>query len=99
MLSQENILEQLSQKAAELKQSFTVRSIGLFGSAARNEADSESDIDILVDFDQPTFDHYMDLKFYLQKLFGKEVDLVITDTVKPRLKNSINKEVVYAKGL
>ncbi|MBN2594471.1 MAG: nucleotidyltransferase domain-containing protein [Sedimentisphaerales bacterium] len=65
----------------------------------RNEAGSESDIDIMVDFAEPTFDHYMDLEFYLEKLFGREVDLVIADNVKPRLKPLIDKEVIYAKGL
>jgi len=99
MFTQEKILEQLNQKAGELKQNFSVRSIGLFGSLVRNEANSESDVDILVDFIEPTFDHYMDLKFYLEKLFGKPVDLVTADTVKPRLKNIINKEVIYAQGL
>ena len=99
MFTQEGILEQLNQKAEELKQNFSVRSIGLFGSLARNEADSESDIDILVDFGEPTFDHYMDLKFYLERLFGRAVDLVTADTVKPRLKPLIEREVIYAKGL
>ena len=99
MFTQKSIMEQLNCKAEELKQSFTVRSIGLFGSLARNEADSESDVDILVDFIEPTFDHYMDLKFYLEKLFGKPVDLVIADSVKPRLKPVIEREVIYAKGL
>ena len=99
MFTQEGILEQLNQKAEELKQNFSVRSIGLFGSLARNEADSESDVDILVDFVEPTFDHYMDLKFYLEKLFGRPVDLVTAGTVKPRLKPVIEREVIYAKGL
>jgi predicted nucleotidyltransferase len=99
MFTQESILEQLNNKAEELKQNFTVRSIGLFGSLVRNETGSESDVDILVDFAEPTFDHYMDLKFYLERLFGREVDLVIADNVKPRLKPLIDKEVIYAKGL
>jgi len=99
MFIQESILEQLNHKAEELRQNFTVRSIGLFGSLVRNEAGSESDIDILVDFAEPTFDHYMDLKFYLERLFGRKVDLVIADIVKPRLKPLIDKEVIYAKGL
>ena len=99
MFTQEGILEQLNHKAEELKQNFSVRSIGLFGSLVRNEADSNSDVDILVDFVKPTFGHYMDLKFYLERLFGRSVDLVIADTVKPRLKSIINKEVIYAKGL
>ncbi len=99
MFTQESILEQLSQMAEKLKHDFSVRSIGLFGSLARNEACVESDVDILVDFVEPTFDHYMDLKFYLEKLFGRPVDLVIADTVKPRLKPAIEREVIYAKGL
>ena len=99
MLTQESILEQLNQKAEELKQNFSVHSIGLFGSLARNEANEESDVDILVDFTEPTFDHYMDLKFYLEGLFGKPVDLVMADTVKPRLKDAIEREVIYVKGL
>jgi len=99
MFTQEGILEQLNHKAEELKQNFSVRSIGLFGSLVRNEANRESDIDILVDLREPTFDHYMDLKFYLEKLFGKPVDLVTADTLKPRLKPIIEREVIYAKGL
>lgn len=99
MIMREEILGQLNQRSQEFKEKFSVRSIGLFGSLARNEADNTSDVDILVDFAEPTFDHYMDLKFYLEGLFGREVDLVTADTVKPRIKNAINKEVIYAKGL
>ncbi len=99
MFTQKGILEQLNQKAEELKQKFSVRSIGLFGSLALNQADKESDVDILVDFVEPTFDHYMDLKFYLERLFGRPVDLVTADTVKPRLKPVIERQVIYAKGL
>lgn len=99
MFTQESVLEQLNQKAEKLKYDFSVRSIGLFGSLARNKADRESDVDILVDFVEPTFDHYMDLKFYLERLFGRPVDLVTADTVKPRLKPVIERQVIYAKGL
>lgn len=96
MFTRENILGQLNHKAEELKQNFSVRSIGLFGSLVRDEAGSESDVDILVDLAEPTSDHYMDLKFYLERLFGRQVDLVIADNVKPRLKPLIDKEVIYA---
>ena len=99
MFTQKGILEQLNKRSEELKRNFSVRSIGLFGSLARDDTDSESDVDILVDFVEPTFDHYMDLKFYLEKLFDKPVDLVTADTVKPRLKGVIKREVIYAKGL
>ena len=57
---------------------------------------SESDIDILVELSEPTFDHYMDLKFYLEDLLAAPVDLVLADCVKPRLQPIIAQEAVYA---
>jgi predicted nucleotidyltransferase len=68
----------------------------VFGSQVRGDAEPTSDVDVLVEFDQPTFDHYMDLKFYLEKLLNAEVDLVIADTLKPRLQSYISQDVIYA---
>ncbi len=90
------ILRVIRAKQRELAARFTVRRIGLFGSFARNDADPESDVDILVELNEPTFDHYMDLKFYLEELLHRQVDLVLRDTIKPRLKAVIEQEVVYA---
>jgi len=75
--------------------SFGVKKIGLFGSFARGEQTSTSDIDILVEFDQDfkTFDNYMDLKFYLEDLFNYKVDLVIAEAIKPDLKPNITGSV------
>ena len=74
---------------------FTVIRIGVFGSVARGEAGPESDVDIIVDLAEPTFDHYMDLKFRLEEVLQRRVDLVLADTVKPRLKPIIQREAVY----
>ena len=68
--------------------------IGLFGSFARKNAGPESDVDILVELKEPTFDHYMDLKFYLEELLQRQVDLVLHDAIKRRLKTIIEQEVV-----
>ncbi|MCF7955121.1 MAG: nucleotidyltransferase family protein [Phycisphaerae bacterium] len=78
---------------------FSVKQLGLFGSAVRGELTADSDIDILVDLAEPTFEHYMDLKFYLQEIFKTEVDLVMKDIIKLRMESAISKEVVYAKGI
>jgi predicted nucleotidyltransferase len=99
MTSQEDILSTLNQHATELRNSFSVNRIGLFGSFASGHANEKSDVDILVDLDRPSFDHYMDLKFYLERLFGRSVDLVLSDTLKPRLRPIIQQEVIYAQGL
>jgi len=78
-----------------MRERFSVKRIGLFGSCARDEVAGESDIDLLVEFENPTFDHYMDLKFFLEELFETQVDLVMADTLKPRLKPYIAREVIY----
>lgn len=92
----ESIVQKLAEMRGELEQRFTVVRIGVFGSCARGEAGSASDVDILVELAEPTFDHYMDLKFMLEDLLKRPVDLVLADTVKPRLKPIIEQEVVYA---
>jgi len=79
--------------------SFGVRSLALFGSAVRNEATEASDLDFLVEFDRKTFDNYMDLKFFLEDLLGRPVDLVLRDAVKPRLREPILAEAIHAPGL
>lgn len=82
----------------ELKSVYKVKKIGLFGSFANSTQKADSDIDILIEFDKggKTFDNYMELKFYLERLFNNKVDLVIKDTLKPRIKNKILLEMKYA---
>ena len=89
------ILAAIAGIRSELSNRFTVNRIGVFGSCARGEADSGSDVDILVDLSEPTFDHYMDLKFRLEELFGRPVDLVMAETLKPRIRPIIERETVY----
>ena len=96
MLKKQEILNFLSRHKQELSERFSVRRIGLFGSCVCNAADEQSDIDILVELDRPSFDHYMDLKFYLEDNFNCPVDLVMSDSIKPRLRPIINREVAYA---
>ena len=93
-----NLLALLIQHKVILKERLGVRKVGIFGSFVRGEERTESDVDVLVVFrkDEETFDHYMDCKFYLEDLFGRRVDLVIEDTIKPRFREPILSEVVYA---
>jgi predicted nucleotidyltransferase len=82
-----------------LRQTFHVMEIGIFGSFVKEEekTDNDSDIDILITFRKghKDFFNYMRLKYYLEDLLGREVDLVIKEVVKPRLKERISKEVDY----
>ncbi|WPD23146.1 MAG: nucleotidyltransferase family protein [Candidatus Electrothrix scaldis] len=90
-----SILATLKDEKEHIERCFSVNSIGLFGSFARDDIHSKSDIDILVTFSEPTFNHYMELKFYLEDLFGRPVDLVMEQTVKKRLKKMIQQETLY----
>lgn len=89
------ILEALASMRPELEERFSVRRIGLFGSWARGEAGPDSDVDILVELTDPTLDHYMDLKFHLEEELGRSVDLVLVETLKPRLVPVVEREAVY----
>ncbi len=97
-LTREQVLAKLSEHREEIR-CLGARSLGLFGSVARGENHPASDLDFLVEFDQKTFDAYMDLKAYLENLFGCRVDLVLADTLKPRLREPILNETIHAPGL
>ena len=76
-----------------------VKRIGIFGSYARDEQTPGSDIDLLVELDQVTLKEYLDLKEFLEMLLEHRVDLVLSDTLKPRLRPVVLKEAIYVKGL
>ncbi len=75
---------------------FGVRKLGIFGSCARGEESKDSDIDVLVEFDEKTFDNYMGLKLFLEEKLGRKIDLVIIDALKPALREEVLREVKYA---
>ena len=76
-----------------------VRTLGLFGSYVRGEQRPGSDVDALVTFDHITFRAYMDVKLLLEDSLGLPVDLVLVEDLRPRLRERILAEVIYAPGL
>jgi predicted nucleotidyltransferase len=92
--NREQILDRLIACRHELAR-LGVVSLALFGSAARGEMAVESDVDIVVEFREPaTFDGYMDLKFFLEDLLGRRVDLVTKKALKPALRSRIAGQLV-----
>jgi len=96
MPDRNEILSYLAREKPRFARDYGVSKIGLFGSAARGDQPTVNDVDILVDMNSPTFDHYMDLKFELENHFGLPVDLVLSDSLKPRLRPRVEREVVFA---
>jgi predicted nucleotidyltransferase len=72
-----------------------VDSLAVFGSVARGEATSESDIDFLVEFTgSATLSRYMELKLLLERLFGRKVDLVTRKSLRSRIQPFVEKDAV-----
>jgi predicted nucleotidyltransferase len=94
-LSRDKILAILGDAKNRLNQ-FGVKSLLLFGSAARAENDPASDLDFIVDLNPKTFANYMGLKEYLENLFVCRVDLVLVDSLRPSLRDRILAECVHA---
>ena len=74
---------------------FGVRSLRLFGSVARDEASAESDVDLLVGFDEsPTFSRYMKLRILLEDLLGAKVDLVTESGLRERVRPYVERDAI-----
>jgi len=97
MIKKSEILNKLASSKSELKK-YGVSKIGLFGSHVRNESNEQSDIDILVDFDNDseTFDNYMNTCNLLEKIFkGLKLDIVTEKGLSPFIGPHILKETEY----
>lgn len=77
------ILQPHARKIATLRRSYGVSSFRVFGSVARGEARTTSDVDLLVEFDRPTdFLTMTSLRMDLERLLGRKVDLLREATLK-----------------
>lgn len=74
-LSKEEIVSLLNKHREELKK-FKVKKIGLFGSFVRGTQTAKSDIDFLVEFEEPIFDNFIGLSNFLEKLFKRKVEIL-----------------------
>ncbi len=97
LLFPKRIIRSLERSRENLRK-YGVKRIGLFGSYLRMEGKERSDMDFLVVLQNPTFDNYMGLKFFLERLFRRKVDLVTERSLKPSLKYVMG-EALYAKGI
>ena len=96
-MQRQKALDILRKHRDELRR-FGVKSIAVFGSVVREEARSDSDIDILVEFDLPTgLLTFFRLQHYLEDLMRRRVDLATPAALKRQLRDRILKEAVYAE--
>ena len=96
MKTLEKVRNILADHKEELRERFKVKEIGIFGSYIKKEQKRKSDVDILVDFYE-TIDlfTFIELENYLSEILEVKVDLVMKETLKPRLKQKILSEAVF----
>jgi predicted nucleotidyltransferase len=95
MITQGYILNKLKELKPILYKDYSVKEIGLFGSFADDTYADDSDIDILVEFERPIGWKYFSLAIYLEKVFGRKIDLVTINALKEQIKGSILNQVNY----
>ena len=94
--TRQEVLLALRTLKGDVAREYSVETLGLFGSVARNEQTDRSDIDLLVEFSRPVgFVTFMRLEEFLSERLGTHVDLVTADSIKPLIRQDILSEVVY----
>ena len=93
-MSRDEVLAILQAHRRDLDR-FAVKSLRLFGSAARNEALPGSDVDLLVAFETtPTFSNFMKLRIFLEDLLGAKVDLVTETGLRDRVRPYVERDAI-----
>lgn len=94
-MTKEETLELLREHKPVLVEQFGVTSLALFGSTVRDQAEDDSDIDILVSFDGPAdWRRYFGTQFYIEDLLGRPVDLVTDKALRRELRPYVEAEAV-----
>ncbi|MCL0065461.1 nucleotidyltransferase family protein [Dehalococcoidia bacterium] len=86
----------IRQHRQELEDRFKVKSIAIFGSYARGDANEGSDIDILVEFTEPVGILFIHLADFLEDILGVRVDMITSDAIKPNRLKYVMENLVYA---
>jgi predicted nucleotidyltransferase len=92
-------IEQLKKNLAgykrELKEKYHIKQLGIFGSYVRGEETQVSDLDIMVELEEPIGLEFVTLAEELESRLGLKVDLISANAVKPRMMKRIKEELIY----
>jgi len=95
-LIKEDIFKLIEQNKVKIKK-YHVKKIGLFGSILRGEHTNESDVDLIVEFEEgkKNYDNFIELVFLLERLLKRKVDLLTIEAINPYMKPKILKEAYF----
>jgi predicted nucleotidyltransferase len=92
MVKMDRRIREHRQQILEIAQRYGAYNVRIFGSQARNEEASDSDVDLLVEFEQPNLLDRIAMKQDLEDLLGMKVDLLTDETIHPALREQILRE-------
>jgi uncharacterized protein len=95
MNDKEQITKALKDSKADLITRYHLTFIGIFGSFTREDFRDDSDIDILIDYDQPMGIEFIDLAEEFERILQRKVDLVSKNGIKPKYFDEIQKDMIY----
>jgi len=97
VVRKKNDIKRLIEENRGVIAGYGAQSLGLFGSFVRNQANTNSDIDLLVEFKKgsKTYDNFINLAYYLEDLFGRRVELVTKSSLSRYIKPHIDKSIEY----
>ncbi len=91
----EKILKTLRENMPVIREKYKVKTLGVFGSYVRGEQKKSSDLDLLVEFQEPVgLFKFMELEEFLERSTGVKIDLVSKKALKPRIGKHILDEVI-----
>lgn len=95
-LTKANVIEIISRCRDDIA-GLGVAAIGIIGSVARDEAQDASDLDVIIDLPpkHQTLREYFAIIDYLEAQFGRHVDVLMLDTLRPRFRRAIERDVVW----
>lgn len=94
----DKVVEILKRNETMFRSKYGISRIGVFGSIVRGEGSTDSDIDLLVDFEknaEVSLLRFVEIERHLSELLGRKVDLVERRALKPFIGRQILSEVVY----
>ncbi len=99
MSNLDEVIRKIKSQYPYLSSEFGIKRIGIFGSVAKQSEREESDIDLIVEFDRPIGLKFMSFAEYMEKLFGRKVDILTKDGIRnirvKRVSTDIEKDIIY----
>lgn len=89
------IAARIREHGDELRDRYTITRVGVFGSFVYGEQTPESDVDLLVDVEDPGGFRFIEAADFAEEILGREVDVIRPHLLKERLRGRVLKEAVY----